>query len=858
MIRTCFLLALTLLGSAGAQEADSYRLPPGVVPESQSIRLDLDPAQLEYSGAVAIRLRVAEATARIGFYQKGLTLDRLRLRAGDTVRELSAENADYDRVWAGDGEPIEAGDYLLEIDFHGALASDALGLYQVAYEGRHYVYTQFEAMQARRAFPVFDEPAFKIPYQLTVTAPRGLVVLSNTPSSSVEESGDVQTVRFAATPPMSSYLIALAVGPMDRVPIKGLSVPAHIYTPAGHQAKTGFAATQTHRILEALEDYFGQPYPYRKLDFVAVPDFAFGAMENVGLVTYRAELLLTGEQPRGDEAATTVGVIAHELAHMWYGNLVTMAWWDDLWLNEAFASWMASKLGGALYPEYDTDLRLPQNRAFGADGRTAAKAIRKTVRDEDEIIDGIGLNYTKGHAILNMIERFIGPDAMRRGIRQYVTDFAWKNATDLDLWSALGAASGQDIRALAANYLAQPGYPLVSFEPMGRVRQERYRSFAQEAPDLRWRVPLNVKYRLGDEVRQTRFMLGEPEAVVPGLVEAQWVFPDRGGDGYYRWQVDGGQMAALLADIDALEGREKIALLSNSRALLDAGRASVAEHFRVLEAIAADPNPIVFREVLEQVKDIGENLIDAQTLPAFGRYVDRLMVPWFERIGGQNRPTDSEAVIRLRPRLLRALGQFSDSRDALAAAASITERFLAEPAAVDKDLAVEALRVSAIHGDDALAARYLDAYRTSTDIAFRAAVLRSLYFTEQRSIRRILDFLLSDEVKPGDTLTPLFFLVYANKSHAPIYDWLDRHFDALVGKAPESARSVLPQYTGSSCDRDNLERTLEFYRDKDALYATALAKAEEDTRRCIALKQRQQQALRDFLDSYPAADAVGS
>lgn len=846
------LLALTLLLSPLAQaDADTpYRLADGVEPGFQQVSLALDPDQVDYTGSTSIELTVGRTVERIEFYQKGLQLNSVRLKSGGGGRVLSAQPASYEITHVADGRPIEPGEYVLEIDFSGKLATNALGMYQASYQGDNYIYTQFESMYARWAFPSFDEPGFKFPYQLTIEAPVQHVVVANTPVDETRVHGDRKTVRFARTQPMPSYLLAWAVGPMDATPIEGLSVPGAIYSPRGQGGKAGFAIKHTPAVLKAFEDYFGRPYPYRKLDFVAVPDFAFGAMENVGLVTYRAELLLRGDEARGSEAASTIGVIAHELAHMWYGNLVTMAWWDDLWLNESFATWMSRQVLDKLYPQYQTNLALPQNGAFSADGRTTAKAIRRAVRDEDEILDGLGLNYSKGHSILNMIEGFIGPAAMQAGIRDYMTRHAWKNAIDDDLWSALGRASGQDVKAVAGKYLSQPGYAIVNLDERGAASQKRYSSYGQSVPDLDWKVPLNVKFKMDDKVQRVSFLLAGKQGAIPAIAGAEWVFPDSGGNGYYRWQTPPGQTRALLEDIDALSDREKIALLSNSRALLDAGEASIADHFRVLEAVAKADSPIVFSSALEEVKQIGETIIDEQTMPSFGKYVEAMMTPWFERIGLETRPDDSEAIILLRPRLLRALGQFSDNAELISAAAGLAMRYLKQQGDVDTNLATAALRVTALHGDDSVASEYLQAYQLSDDVNFKTTLLKTMYFTDPAVITRILEFSQSDAVSAGDSPWVIYSLFLVNRVHMQLYGWLEGNFDAVLSRAPDIWRPFLPQLTGGYCTAENLELTLAFYSGRDKMFGPALAKAEEDSRNCLGLKERQQAALRAFFATY--------
>ena len=389
-------------------------------------------------------------------YQIGLEMTAISLTAGNGDRALSATQGEWDISWLADGAPIAPGTYSLSIEFTGKYSTDSLGMHRVTFEDNDYVFTQMEAMYARRAFPLFDEPSFKIPYTLTIEAPAELAVLANTPVASQERDNGWQRVEFMTTKPLPSYLIAYAVGPLDRAPLEDMSVGGYVYTPKGHADKLGFVLRETPVVLSALEDYFGSAYPYRKLDMVAVPEFAFGAMENPGLIKYRTDLLLVGDDVSGTEAEAVLNVIAHEIAHIWYGDLVTMAWWDDLWLNEAFATWMARSTLERLYPQYDPELKLPQHGAFGADRRTTAKPIRKVVRNNEEIFDDIGLNYSKGHAVLRMLENYVGHDVWREAIRVYLERFAWGNATEQDLWKAVSDVSGLDIAKIASDYLNQP------------------------------------------------------------------------------------------------------------------------------------------------------------------------------------------------------------------------------------------------------------------------------------------------------------------------------------------------------------------------------------------------------------------
>ena len=288
--------------SAAAESVD-YRLPPEIQPSAQSIHLTLDPAKEDFSGSTVLQLDIAEDVDRIGIYQIDVAMSAITLRSGDGERMLSAEVGDYDINWLSDGETIAAGQYELSIEFAAKFSTDALGMHRTHFEGNDYIFTQMESMYLRRAIPSFDEPAFKIPYTLTIDAPEDLTVVANTPVATESRKDGWQRVEFMPTKPMSSYLIALAVGPLDRATIEGLSVPGYIYVPVGHADSLGFVIKNTPIITEELEEYFGTDYPFRKLDFVGVPEFAFGAMENVGLVTYRLEYLTLGDEASGSERA---------------------------------------------------------------------------------------------------------------------------------------------------------------------------------------------------------------------------------------------------------------------------------------------------------------------------------------------------------------------------------------------------------------------------------------------------------------------------------------------------------------------------------------------------------------------------
>jgi len=844
------LTGLLTLSAALAEESPDYRLPPGVSPISQSIELQLDPASTDFSGRTSIALRVDQEVSRIGLYQVDLTLERIVLISGDQERELGATDGDWDMSWLADGKPIAPGEYRLDIEYGGSYPTDSLGMHRVRFEDNDYVFTQFEAMQARRAFPVFDEPSFKIPYQLSIRAPAGLTVISNTPVEASAESEGWQQVRFMQTRPLPSYLLAYAVGPLDRAPIEGMSVPGFIYTPKGRAGEVGFAVRHTPAILKALESYFGAPYHYRKLDLLAVPEFAFGAMENPGLVTFRTDLLMVGDQVSGSTAAGVLGVIAHELAHMWYGDLVTMAWWDDLWLNEAFASWMGGKVMQSVYPEYETDLRLPQSYAFPDDQRVSAKAIRKLVRNEAEGIEDLGLNYSKGKAILLMMEGYAGPDVFRAAIRDYLARHAWGNATAADLWAAITEHAGGDISAIAAGYTDQPGLATVSIDASGKVTQSRYTSYGRKAPAQTWRIPLDIKYKHEGQIKRMAYLL-EGESGQLALPEGtEWVFPDAGANGYYRWRTDAKWFARLSQDTDVLSNREKIALLDNSEGLVGAGQQPLDAHMAVMAHALGDAHPLVALPAINATIVIGNNMVDANSAENFSRFVDRALAGQLQQVGIEPREGDSETIQQMRPRLLRLAGQFGADPAVNQAALAMARRYLADHTSVQGDLALEALRVSALNGNAELYARYREAYLKSDSEDQKSTILYAMYFRDPAIVREHLDFAITEAVPAGDAVSALSNFAYVLDDHAPLYAWLEKNLDALQAKIPEFITPLLPLGMQSVCDAHNLALLKEFFGPRGEVYAASLTKAVETIEDCIAKKAREGAGLEAFLAAY--------
>lgn len=845
LLFSCFSIA-----NAGATENTvDYRLPKTYQVTYQHINLKLNPDEDGYSGSTTLNITVHKPIDKLGLHWIDLDIKRMDLVKADKVRALTFEAGEYKMKWLSDGNKIEPGEYTLKAEFAGKYSTDALGLYKVNYQGNNYLFTQFENSLARRVFPLVDEPDTKIPYQLTLSVPKNLKVASNTPALTEDVNENWKTVKYAKTPPMPSYLIALTVGDLDVTPIEGLSVPGVIYSPKGSGSETGFAIRHTAEILTTLENYFGIKYPYKKLDFVAVPDFAFGAMENVGLVTYRSELLLRGDNASAGEATSTLNVIAHELAHMWYGNLVTMEWWNDLWLNEAFASWMARKVVVELYPQYQSNLFLPQAGAFGEDSLASTKPITREIKTEEDSQDGLGLNYSKGHAILNMLEQSIGDEKFQKAIQSYMNKHKWGNTKAIDLWTAVSKEASYDVVSAANSFLDQAGFPIISFDDKGTVKQQRFSNYGVEIAAQNWNVPVSVKYKSGEEIKEALLLLSEPSQKTQLLVEADWFLPIANGNGYYTWQIPKAKYKALLSNINELNDREKIALLNNSSFMLNAGKITIREHLDLLTQMTKVDNPLVFLDSMEEIKLIGESFVQSDMTPAFSNYVTKMLSPWFDKVGSTTKEDDDEDFLRLRPRLLRTLGQFGSNQQLNKELSELALQYLKEPKSVDSNLGREALRMAAMN-DSSLVDFYFDAYENTSDASLKSNIMGSIYFTDEKAIERTFERVLSDKIPAGDSTGPIGGLFYVNKDHYFLYKVVAKNFDAILAKIPAIYQGYMPYITGPNCSEETLRIHKEFYQDKDPKMAIALQKSQEAQMSCISTLNREKEALAAFLKNY--------
>ncbi len=853
--------------TAARSAAPLQRLPADVRPTSEEVRLEIDPASPDYRGSVSIALTLRRATRQVRLHAEDMTLESLTIAPTDAqgspgaAVKLTAVAGEHGLQTLTAPRVLKPGTYRLAIAFANDFNTQATSLYRLQSGGDWYSFTQFEADDAREAFPCFDEPEFKIPWNMTVVAPQAHLVIGNTPVLSETVEGGKKTVVFQTTKPLPSYLVALATGPLETVPIEGLGVPGRVVTVKGQSQLAGEAARVTPLLVSALESYFGRPYPYEKLDLIAAPEFWPGAMENAGAITFADRVLLLDPahasitQRRG-LASTT----AHELAHMWFGDLVTMRWWDDLWLNESFASWMGEKVTHQVFPEYGIDLGLvtDTDRAMRTDGRLSTRAIRQPVNSMANLLQSADvLAYDKGQTLLGMFEQWAGEELFRTGVRNYLAAHAFGNATASDLFAALSRATGKDLGAPMSSFLDQPGLPMVDVEPLpgGKVRLTQGRFLpagtTRPAPQI-WQVPMSLKFDDGSGVREQNVLLTRATQVVDlGVSKIEWIEPNARAWGYYRWKLPRAAMVALADDAQKnLTPRERMEYAYNAEALVDAGALHADGYLQALVRVLRDPEPLVVGAGLEGLGQLRDPLITRELEEPYSRYVRMALAPAIDRFGRSRRAGEAEAVSLLRPRLLTTLADEGKDPATRAFGDSLALAFLADPAAVDPALAPPALAIAGLTGDAALRDRVRAKFESAGSPAERRIYLSALgSFRDPKLIEENLAYALTGPLKPQE----IGAIARGVNEYAPNRDiswkWLRTNYDTIMKRIPPMFGAFLPLYA-SGCSGPRLAEAEDFFAEPAHAppgVAKELAKVAEGVHDCQGLREREGPRVQAFL-----------
>ena len=782
-----------------------HRLAADVRPVEADVHVEVDPASgPTFSGRVVHRLHLDKRRRSLELHADELAVSGAVVEAaGRRVASRIVRHPERETIELQLAEALPAGDATLTLGFRGKLRSDLRGLYAARAGERQYAFTQLEAADARRFFPCFDEPALKARFRLSVTTSTRNTVLSNNPVEKIEPLGrGRKTVHFRRTPPLSTYLLALAVGELvASEPVHCGETEIRVWHVPGKERLTAFGLEAARETLARLEAYFDLPYPYEKLDLVAVPDFEAGAMENAGAVFFRETLLLVDpETATLSEKKRAAEVICHELAHMWYGDLVTMAWWDDLWLNEAFATWMAFHVVDAWKPEWKmwNDFQHHRAAALGLDALTETHPIYVKVRTPSEATQNFDLiTYEKGASVVRMIERFLGAETFREGVRRYIRAHQESNAVAADLWNALAEASGQDVEPVVRAWIEQPGFPLLRLrraERDGRswlrFEQERFLSNPDaKKPGALWPVPWVGRVASGESTRSVRQLLtkrrGEIELPVRG---PRFVYGNAEEGGFYRPLHDEAELAALAGALDALAPVERMGLVGHQWAAARAGSAAVDAFLDLALSFGRERDPdvlVALRGPLELCARCTGRTLGPAREAALRARVARTFGPAFAEAGWESARHERDDDRLRRAALLALVGEVGEAREVLGEAHERGLRFLADRRSLEPNLADAVVSLAARAGGEALFERYLAASREATTPQDQRRFLLGLgAFAEPKLVERALELTLTDAVGTQDVAILLTRLIGNRAASELAWAFWKKRFEKLRRRMP--------------------------------------------------------------------------
>ncbi len=798
--------------------AAEHRLPDTVRPEKYSIELRPNLKAFSFDGSESIRIQVARPTKTIALNAEGLEVREATV-SSSKGGSRPATSIDFDSkrevLQLNFAESIPSGPATLRLSFSGTLNDELAGFYRSRYtmsDGKqgYMAATQFESTDARRAFPCWDEPGAKATFEVSLVVPEGMTAVSNTPPIDEKDLGDgTRLVRFAETPRMSTYLLAFAVGPLDSIEGKARrGTKLGVWALPDRIGHSRWALDEAIRILDYLNDYYGIPYPLEKLDHIALQDFAAGAMENWGAITYRERILLFDPATSSAQTRQTiVEVIAHETAHMWFGDLVTMAWWDDLWLNESFASWMGAKTTGALHPEWKMWTQFLEEdivRGLALDGLKSSHPIEVPVRDPAEIREIFDdISYSKGASILRMLEQFLGEATFRRGIRDYLKAHAYGNARTEDLWRALTAASRQPVRALMGSWTRQTGFPLLDVQVKrtgGSARvgltQSRflYSDILGPSKDrTRWKVPVRIA-RAGQKKPVSFLMEKKTETRPLGRSrrssEKDWIKVNAGQSGFYRVNYPSEEWDRLRRAVEAgeLGTEDRSGLQNDAHALMRAGYLPATTLLDLTAAYRGEDDATAWRLIAESLHDVETLISDTRYLEKFDAYGRELFRPAGERSGWDPKPGEGHLDALKRSTILSRLGHHS-YRPVLAEAGRRFARYLKDPATLHPDLRGVVYNLVGQQADQAMYETLWELQRKATLQEEQVRLLMALSNPrDERLVQETLRRSLTDAVRSQDAVLVITSVAASRPSVGRDLAWsfVKDNWDELYRRYAES------------------------------------------------------------------------
>lgn len=862
---TLNLALLSGLASAGPVQADEAtknnakkvktleykRLPGNCQPERYDLYFEPDLENGEFEGTETLFFTVCQSTSEIVLNAVDLsvfeaTVAQTKPTHGDWVKADIVRDKEGEKLTLKLAKALKPGQYELALKFNGKLSSKMEGFYLSNFKGKdgkeHKIATtQMEPTDARRMFPCFDEPASKAVFKVTVAIDPALVAISNAgiEFEKLDQRKNKKIVTFKATPKMSTYLFALIVGPLhstEPVVVNGKKI--RVWFTEGKGQLATYALDAAAKLLPYYENYFGQPYPLDKLDLIGIPDFSAGAMENLGAITFRENALLVDEKNSALSSRTrVVNIVAHEMAHLWFGDLVTMKWWDDLWLNEAFATWMADKAEDVLRPEWRIwdDFAVERAGTLDADAIVATRSVQSPVNSPNDALEMFDeITYSKGAALLRMLETYLGEDKFQKGIQAYMKAHAFNNASTNDLWDALssasvstnsaGASSGGtsargssqgrkkgkvDVAKLMDSWVHQPGCPLVSFacdinsypakQTILQLLQKRFfldsaqAGVAQKSKSAEnlWQIPITFKVLTKNPEKespnQSTLFTSANEVVELNGGKKIVLMANATGNGYFRTNYSSRQLALLHEQNlpELLSVSERVSLLSDLFATSVAGLLPIDLYLQSLEKFATDQDPYVLGLAISQMSEL-EQMLEPASKSGYQAFVVKCLKPQLDRLGYTRKATDDDLTAELRARLIKTLGTIGNDKEVIAFCRDKFEAYLSDDKTLDGDLLSPIVNVVAYNGDSDEFVRIEEAWRNSTTPEARNRNLFAMAaFRDKECVEKALNLCFNKEVKAQDVPHLLARLIGSSDSQTAAFKFLGDHWQEIYDKVGE-------------------------------------------------------------------------
>jgi puromycin-sensitive aminopeptidase len=844
----------------------AQRLPNTVIPSHYKLSLDPSIEQRKFAGEETVDVRLNLPAKKIVLNSLDLDISEAEINSGGKSQKAQVV---YDKpdemVKLQLPAEIPAGSAQIHLKFSGKLTEGLRGFYLSRSSRRLYAVTQFEGTYARMMFPCFDEPSYKATFDLTVSADKGDTAISNgriVKDQPIE--GDRHQITFSTSPKMSTYLVALAIGDWQCLSRTVEGIPIRVCAVPEKKEYGAFALDVASHSLQFYNQWYGIKYPFGKLDMVAIPDYEWGGMENTASIFYRDTALLLNEKSasvfrKRGQAST----IAHEIAHQWFGDLVTAAWWDDIWLNEGFATWMSVKPIEAWHPEWhlEEDAAAQAQRIIGVDSLASARAIHgnpSTPSEIKEMFDGI--TYEKGGAVLRMLESYLGPEVFRKGVNAYLAAHANGNATSADFWSAEAKASDKPVDKMMPTFVMQPGVPMLTLSAVCQgsseqlqMKQQRF-LISSEPTDSQdsqtWQIPVCTKSGGSKEAACALITSREQSASAPACTD--WVFGNRDAKGYYRVEYTPSNLEKIGAVAEQqLNVPERIALIEDTWAMARAGKTSLPDFLKVSQQLGAEENLHVIDALSSHLSYVEDSLISSEQRAKFDAFVRDQFGAAARRVGWESTKTDTDEQKALRASLLEILGD-ADDPNAIATARKLVIQYMNDPASVDGTVIGNAFTVAAHTGDPALYDRFTKAFNESKSTDQYYHYLFALAdFQQPELLNRTISLVNQGKVREQDY--PRFFsaLLANPASRDAAWKYLKEHWNDLAPKVTSFGGAGAISALGNACSaemHDNVER---FFADHPAPGAQrAVKQSLERINDCIAFKHQEESDMTQWLNSH--------